>query len=224
MTKPKPVRFALPTRTPAEREFLDELESLAWESRTSNVERLCNFPAWAPRQNIARFLAAARIYEQILSVHGVVIEGGVAFGAGAFTWAHLAAVLEPYNYSRRVIGFDLAQNSDVWNDLNDLALLHDKNRPLGHIPRVELVKGDAVKTIPEYVKAHPGLVVAMLVCDFTVYEATRVALGAFWPLMPKGAVVVSGGIWPDEIRVLQSYGLSLNRFPWSTTLTWAVKE
>jgi hypothetical protein len=214
----------LPTRTPAERAFLQELEGVAVQSHTTNVERLSNFPAWTPRQNIARFLASAEIYRRILNVHGVIIEGGVAAGAGLFGWAHLASILEPYNYSRKIIGFDLAEDIQVWEDLADLASLHDTNRPIGHIPRIELVAGDASKTIPEYTAQHPELVVALLVCDFTTYEPTRAAMSCVWHRMPIGGVVVAGGIWAEEMRALTPYQLAWERVPWSTTLTWAVKR
>jgi len=211
-------------RTEKEREFLDLLEIRARESQSSHVARLSNFPAWVPRQNLARFLASYEIYKQIVGLHGVVIEGGVAGGAGLLTWAHLASILEPYNYSRRVIGFDLAADKALWSDIERLALLHDENRPLGHIGRIELVAGDAVTTAPFYAKEHPELAVALLVLDFTTYEPTRVTLETLWPMVPKGGVIVSGGIWPDELRALAPYGLSFQRCHWSTTLIWAVKE
>ena len=214
----------VPSRTSKEQVFFSDLNAFAAAGQVSHLDRFTNFPAWAPRQNVARFLAAAEIYRKIVNVYGAVIEGGVAGGAGLFTWAHLASILEPYNYGRQVIGFDLADDREVWRNLNELARLHDQNRPLGHIPRIELVPGDAAKTIPEYTAHHPELVVALLVCDFTTYEPTRAAMSCVWHRMPVGGVVVSGGIWAEEMKALAPYQLAWERVPWSTTLTWAVKR
>lgn len=211
-----------PTRTDQEREFLAELEEYAAGSRQTHVERLSNFPAWAPRQNIARFLAAADIYKRIIGVHGVIIEGGVAGGAGLFTWAHLASILEPYNYGRKIIGFDLAEDGTRWMELARLALLHDTNRPVSHIGCIEMVAGDAVATIPAYVDAHPGMMVAMLVVDFTKLEPTQIAINWLVPLIPSGGVIVAGGIWPEEMEVLDP-AMRWERCPWSPTLCFAVK-
>lgn len=210
------------TRTQQEQSFLECLETQAQNSGQTHVERFSNFPAWAPRQHIARFLAAEHIYRQILEVPGVVIEGGVGLGAGLFTWAHLASILEPYNYSRKIVGFDLAERDEVWKDITELAYISDYNRPLGHIPRIELVAGPAQDTIPEYRLTHPGLLVAMLVLDFTTAEPTRVAMSNLVPLVPSGGVIVSGGIWPDELAHL-SHAWPWRRCPWSSTLIWARK-
>jgi len=67
--------------------------------------------------------------------------------------------------------------------------LYDRNRPIGHIPRVELVKGDAVQSIPAFIAENDHTVVALLYLDFDLYEPTKAALDAFLPRMPKGAVI-----------------------------------
>ena len=206
------------TRTGQERDLLTQLEALAVASQQTRVEQFSNFPAWVPRQNLARLLVQFTIYQRILGVHGVIVEGGIGGGAGLFGWAHLASILEPFNYTRRVIGFDL----DFSPDLPRLAELHDLNRPIGHLPRIEFVRGDAAKTIPEYVRQHRELI-ALLVVDFTKTEPTWAALDRMVPLMPKGGVVVAGGIWPEEMALLDPQ-MRWERCPWSPTLVWAVKE
>ncbi len=55
--------------------------------------------------------------------------------------------------------------------------------------RVQLVKGDAVKTIPKFVNDNPHVLVSLLFMDFDLYEPTRVALEHFLPRMPRGAIV-----------------------------------
>ena len=206
------------TRTGQERDFLTQLEALALASHQTRVEQFSNFTAWAPRQNLARFLCAAEIYKRIIGVHGVVIEGGVAGGAGLFTWAHLASIWEPFNYTRKVIGFEW-QPAD---ELRKLAAIHDMNRPIGHIPQVELIAGDAAQTIPAIAK-RPGLIVALLVLDFTKELPTQKALECMVPLIPAGGVVVAGGIWPEEMALLDPQ-MRWERCPWSPTLVWAVKS
>jgi hypothetical protein len=56
--------------------------------------------------------------------------------------------------------------------------------------KVELVKGDATQTIPEFVARCSDLTVAMLYLDFDIYEPTRVALEHLLPLVAKGGLVV----------------------------------
>lgn len=251
----KPYRFDLPTRTAKEQGFLEALEAVAAVSQTTNVERFMAFPLWAPRQNIARFIAQVDIFRRVLDVQGSVVECGVAFGGGVMAWAHLSAIFEPVNHPRRVIAFDTFEGFPgmasqdaraesglayeggmavpLYEEIGTLASIHDQNRPLGHIPKVELVKGDACRTIPAYVKDNPALVVSLLVLDFDIYEPTLVALDHFVPLMPKGAVIVFDELgvrdWPGEAQaVLKRFGtlnrLRVQRFPFASTISYAVLE
>lgn len=145
-------------------------------------------------------------------------------------WHHLSAIHEPYNGSRRVIGFDtftgfpaLSEVDLALDDDNPLAYagalavdsrdlidevaeLHDQNRALGHHRKHELVAGDAVDTIPFYVERNTHLLVALLYLDFDLYEPTVAALEHFVPRMPKGAIIAfdQAGIpdWPGELSAL----------------------
>ena len=134
---------------------------------------------------MATFLAKSEIFKQIVDVHGHIIECGVFMGGGLMTWAQLSAIHEPYNHTRRIVGFDtfagfpsLAQQDataadaslsfakvgglavqGIEDDIRHAVSLYDLNRPLGHIERVELVKGDAQETIPAYLEENKHTVV-----------------------------------------------------------------
>lgn len=247
-------RFPLPTRTVDERGFLDRLEAAAVDSRTSHVERFMHFPLWAPRQAIARFLAQWEVFKLAQDVHGSIVECGVAFGGGLMAWAHFLSIAEPVAHTRRVIGFDTFEGFPAMGghdagaesglaeaggmaipldeEIGHLAALHDLNRPVGHIPRVELVKGDACETIPAYVKANPHLIVSALILDFDIYEPTAVALRELVPLMPRGGVVVMDEVnckdWPGESVAVRESGLlergRLKRCAGTSTTSYLVLE
>ena len=56
--------------------------------------------------------------------------------------------------------------------------------------RIEIIKGDATKTIKEYVKANPGFRVALLNIDFDIYEPTAAALEHLYPAVVPGGVIL----------------------------------
>lgn len=173
---------------------------------------------------------------------------------GLITWARFSAIYEPYNHIRRIVGFDtftgFPQLSDkdrrdptlqavegglatsAIEDIQECIRLYDLNRPIGHIPRVGLVVGDALQTIPEYLKHNPHVVVALLYLDFDLYEPTKVAIETFLPRMPKGAILafdeLNQASWPGEtLAVLESVGirnLRIHRFPFTPQLSFAVLE
>src|SRR6201746_1029884 len=68
--------------------------------------RLQTFPRHVRRQDLARFLVRYEIFKLNAGIHGSVVECGVFAGGGLMTWAQCSSILEPYNHTRRVIGFD----------------------------------------------------------------------------------------------------------------------
>jgi hypothetical protein len=72
----------------------------------SFTERLECFPKYVPRQNIARLLARYELMKIVLGIQGSIVECGTQFGIGVMSFAKLSAILEPYNFQRRVFGFD----------------------------------------------------------------------------------------------------------------------
>ena len=177
------------------------------------------------RQSVARFMVQHEIFKRILNVKGSVIECGVYKGEGLMNWAKLSSTLEPYNYHRKIIGFDtfegfpsvsqvdkgakvgqFAEAGDAYEDLLRQIEDYDKNRFINHISKIELVKGDALETIPQYIMENQHLLVSLLYLDFDIYHPTRRALKSFFPRMPKGSIVafdeVNNEDWPGETNAL----------------------
>ena len=242
------------SQTEADRRFAREMPAYFEGSAGSTMDKLRNFTKFVPRQALSWFIAKDALFRRVLTVHGHVVECGVFLGAGVMTWAQLSAIHEPYNHTRRVVGFDTFTGfpaldakdrganpaymvegglaTHARQDLEECFRLYDLNRPLGHIPRTELVVGDGAKTIPRYVEDNRHLVVALLYLDFDLYEPTRVALETFLPRMPKGAVIAFDELnqagWPGETQgVLETVGvrnLRIERFPFTPQLSFAVLE
>jgi Macrocin-O-methyltransferase (TylF) len=249
-----PYRFGQGMRSGREQDYLCDLERHATGSPYSMVEKLMNFPAYVPRQSLASFIVKYEIFKHVLDVQGSVVECGVSFGGGLMTFAQLSAIFEPTNHQRRIIGFDTfagiariasedkgSQSPDAhakglavdsYVEMQRCIELYDDNRFVGHVPKVELVRGDATKTIPKYVRKNPQLLVSLLYLDFDVYEPTKIALQQFLPRMPKGAIVAFDELnlhdWPGEtvatLQVLKMNKLPLKRFSFGSTISYAVVE
>ena len=216
------------------------------------ADKIDAFAKFASRQAIAKFLARYEIFKKILYVNGSIIECGVLHGGGLLAFAKLSSILEPTNHVRKIIGFDTFEGFPSIHDvdrkgdsshlqvgaltgstLEDVQRgidLFDLNRPLQHISKVELVKGDLCITAPQFVAENPHLVVSLLYLDVDLYEATKAALNAFLPLMPRGAVVVfdelNAKMFPGETRAVdEALGLSkirIERFPFDSYVSYCV--
>lgn len=224
-------------RSDKEQSYAQQMERCIVESPFSSIEKLRNFSLYAPRQEVTNFLVRYEIFKRVLEIQGSVIECGVLRGGGLMAWAQFSAILEPTNHQRRIAGFDTfsgfpdiskqdrssesaeAQRGglavDSYDHLQQCIHLFDMNRFIGHVPKVELVRGDATKTIPQYLKQNPQLVISLLYLDFDIYEPTLAAIKHFLPRMPKGAVIAFDELnskdWHGESKaVLES--LDLHRY------------
>jgi hypothetical protein len=238
-------------RSEKERDYAGLMEECIARSPFSHLDRLRNFSLYAPRQDVTNFLVRYEIFKRVLHIQGSVIECGVLRGGGLMAWAQFSTILEPTNHQRRIVGFDTfsgfpkiskhdrASEStqarrgglavDSHHHLQECIQLFDMNRFIGHIPKVELIRGNASKTFPQYLKQNPQLVISLLYLDFDIYEPTLAALKHFLPRMPKGAVIAFDQLnskdWHGEsTAVLETLNLRdyrIERCPFGSAISFA---
>lgn len=120
--------------------------------------------------------------------------------------------------------------TNTFEEINESIDCFHKSKPLPHIPLLEVVQGDATVTVPQYLEDHPELLISLLHIDVDIYMPTLTTLEACLPRMPKGAVILFDELcshaYPGETIAVREYfdlhGLSLKRFPFSTTVAYAV--
>ncbi|MBM3301298.1 MAG: class I SAM-dependent methyltransferase [Deltaproteobacteria bacterium] len=238
-------------RTPVEKEVGRNIERIFLECPDSVEVKLENFPKYVRRQHLKRFLAMYEVFKLVLPVKGSVIDCGVYRGFSLMAWARLSTILEPENLTRRIYGFDTFEGfpaihekdtsriatpeqgglyANSCDELQALIAEYDRDRFLGHLQKVYLIKGDAAQTIPQFIADNPHLVVSLLSLDFDLYEPTKVAIERFLPRMPKGAIVtfdeLDNPIWPGETQaLLDSVGLNqieLRRIEWDPYIAYTI--
>jgi hypothetical protein len=205
-------------------------EALAMRLRNAaipDIEMLDNLGLFLTRQTLSRINFLQHIYEQIIPVHGVVMEFGVRWGQNLALFSNFRGIHEPFNYNRRIVGFDTFSgfpdvspqdqgvnpgDYDVAEDwvgtLDAILAFHESNAPIAHKRKFELVQGDATETLPKYLQEHPETIIALAYFDFDLYQPTKVCLEAILPHLTKGSILAF-----DELNTPQ--------FPGETT---AVRE
>jgi Macrocin-O-methyltransferase (TylF) len=225
-----------------------------FDRNTDSVEiRIENFPKYVRRQHLKRFLALYELFKLALPVKGSIVECGVFRGFGLMSWAKLSTMLEPENLTRRIYGFDTFEgfpsvsqedqnavaevavgglSGGSYEELQQLIVEYDRDRFLGHIDKVHLVKGDVTETIPRFVAENPHVVISLLFLDLDLYEPTKAVLEHLVPRMPKGAILafdeLDNPMWPGETLALLDtvgiQGLRLRRFEWDPYISYAIVE
>lgn len=238
---------------PVDLNYYQALDKYWEESMGSNLDKLRSFTKYVPFGEFPKFIAKYEIFKKILNVHGAILECGVHQGGGLMTWGILSSIFEPVNHIRKIVGFDtfegfmsinekdiadnehtqkggLAVNS--YEDLKKAIQHYDTFRPLGHINKIELVKGDASLTIASYIENNPHLVVALLYLDFDLFVPTRDAINLLKSRMPKGAVIVFDELnvkeWPGETQAVHETlginNLRIERFPFHPQISYVVLD
>jgi len=220
----------------------------------SGLEKFDAFPVFVSRQHVTRFIERYELYRHVLEIPGSIVECGVGNGSGLMAFAHFCSIFEPYHYVRKLIGFDTfegftepsPQDSgsgathmkrgglcfDSYETLKESIRLYDENRILGHLPKVELVKGDLSKTLPAYIETQPALMVALLYLDVDLYRPTLDALTLLAPRMAKGSIIAFDELnhpdYPGEtVAAMEACGLRnlrLRRLPIASMMSFAVVE
>ncbi len=215
-------------------------------------ELLDNIGVYLTRQTLSRINFMQQIYAKILPVHGVIMEFGVRWGQNMTLFSNLRGIHEPYNYNRKIIGFDTFEGflsvapedgdavqagdygvADNWvEELDAILDFHTQNAPIAHKKKHALVQGDASETLPAYLEQHPETIVALAYFDFDLYTPTRACLEAILPHLTKGSVLAFDELnlpeFPGETLALREVlGLSryaIRRDPSNPLTSWLVVE
>lgn len=250
MTAPK--IHTLGGSTAAEKDNKHQLAARLRSTSIPDGELLDNLGLYLTRQTLSRILFMQKLYEMIVPVHGVVMEFGVRWGQNMALFSVLRGLYEPFDYNRRVIGFDTFEGfpsvdvedgaavrkgdyavSAGWKEeLESILAFHEQNAPIPHKRKFELVQGDATKTLPAYLAAHPETMIALAYFDFDLYRPTRDCLEAILPYLTKGSVLAFDELncpeFPGETQAVREVlGLSryaIRRDPNNPLVSYAVIE
>lgn len=246
------------TQTSNDYVYRDALNKFYNESPYTGTEKLENFGKYVPRQSLARFMARYELFKIIEKVHGSIVECGVLFGGGLMSFANISTIMEPYNFQRRLFGFDTFEGfpsiaakdtvgladrksghlkkggfnaKGTYEDLKKAISLYDSNRLINHFPKVEIIKGDFVKTSKQFLLDYPHLTLSCLYLDFDIYAPTKVALELFAPRVVKGGIIVFDELneeaFPGEtLAVMEYFGglnnLKVRRFPFEPRISYII--
>jgi len=225
-----------------------KLMGLLKNSPIPDDELLANLGLYLTSKNLSRMLFFYEIYKNVSKIHGVIMEFGVRWGPTTSLLSVLRGIFEPFNRTRKVIGFDTfcghrgigVKDGDISKDgayslpadydkyLANLLQVQEDLNPLSHIRKFELIKGDLVVTLPRYLERHPETIISLAIFDLDIYKPTKEALAAIQPYLCKGSILVfdelCDEVFPGETvalrEVLAMPQLRLQRMPMTARLAY----
>jgi hypothetical protein len=200
-----------------------------------SAEKLNNIALFQKRQELTKQLFFNEVYREVVKVHGVIMEFGVRWGQNLVTLSNLRGIYEPFNHSRKIIGFDtfggfpsvhkkdgdhkiikkgafgVTDGYDKY--LGNVLGCHETESPLSHIQKNFLIKGDATVELKKYLEKNPQTIIAFAYFDFDIYEPTKKCLELIRPYLTRGSILgfdeLADPQFPGEtVAVREVLGLS----------------
>ena len=236
--------------------YYDNLEKyLEYDSNQKILDIVRNFAKFTPRQSITNFISHYEIYKKILNIHGSVLEFGVLNGGSLFHWAHFSEILEPTNFLRKIYGFDTfsgfveitkedQQNQEekqiivggfkssynAFDNIKKEIDLFDQNRFLGHMKKIDIIKGDVLETLPKFLNDNKELLISLVHMDLDLYKPTKFVIEQIFSRMSKGSIIIFDELnhpdYPGEtVALLEKLNINnykIQRLPISAGVSYMV--
>ena len=198
-------------------------------------ELLENLHLFITPQQLRRILFFYEIYREIVEVPGVIMQFGVRWGRELALFDSLRTTFEPFNHSRRIIGFDtfegyagvdpkdgshevmaegnLSTTKGYERELTSVLQNREQLSPIPNVEKFRLIKGNAEETLEAYLAKNPQTIIALAHLDMNLYKPTKRCLELLRPHMPKGSIIiideVNLDIIPGEtVAIKEVFGLA----------------
>jgi hypothetical protein len=200
--------FAAAQETQRRGDFVDVLKNCPIPDK----ELLSNLELFLRRQALSRILFVQEVYQKIISVNGVIAVFGFRWGRNLALLSSLRGIYEPFNYTRKIIGFDAFEGitqvspqdgtheavaegmygvtPNYESYLDEILQYHESESPISHLKKYEIVRGAPADTLPLYLEKHPETIIALAYFDLSLYEPTKQCLQQIRNYITKGSVLI----------------------------------
>jgi Macrocin-O-methyltransferase (TylF) len=197
-------------------------------------EMLVNLQLYLRSTGLAKILYLNELYQRIISLPGIIVEFGVWWGANLALFESFRSVYEPYNWTRKVVGFDTFTGypaitpkdgisayakiggytvTEAYEEyLTEMLNAHEADNVMAHIKKYDLVKGDVTETVDRYLHENPETIIALAYFDLALYEPTTKCLKTIRPHLVRGSLIAMDELnshdFPGETLALKEiFGL-----------------
>lgn len=215
-------------------------------------ELVRNLGLYVLPMEIKRWLFLADLYQQIVSVPGIIVEFGCRWGQNLAVLQSLRGILEPFHHRRMIVGFDTFRGfpevtaedghaeaaragaygvtPNYQQYLERLLTLRETQSPLPEVRKFRIIEGRAEQQFARYLDEHPETIVALAYFDMDLYQPTADCLKLLKGRLTQGSIVafdeLNHAAFPGETTavrdVLGTDTIALRRSPWSADESYYV--
>lgn len=221
-------------------EYLQKLTSLYEETPIPKNEILENLFLYLTKKDFSHLIFLNDLYKKITNIHGNIYEFGTRWGRNLSIFTLLRGVYEPYNYTRKIVGFDTfsgflqkslnskdgkhltikkgsySVTKDYHKYLEKILDLKNSELPIEHIKKFDIVKGDAVKKAKSYLNKNQHDLVALAYFYLDLYLPTKELIKMIMPRTVGGSILLFDELnhpaYPGETRAFLEQLIKKNKF------------
>ena len=210
--------------------FLENRDQFARDIGVPNLyEFIDQYPLYAGVHTLANKIWCYELLHSTVGVPGDIIEFGSWRGANLMFLAKMSCLLEPHS-PKQILGFDNFEGlpasvdedgeyakSQVGRYMGNEKVIKQAIRLFELEEKVQLIIGDALKTIPRYASDNPHTLTSFAYLDFDLYEPTKTALRFLDKSISVGGVIVFDEActkeWPGETLAMKEFmSSSIHKF------------
>ncbi len=203
------------------------------------------FYATADPSRFSKFVSHLEFFKMTSSVRGEIVEFGIFKGNSFFRWIKFRDLLEQ-THSRKIIGFDIfgdfpeahfeadKQKRDAFvsetkggksisfEEINGLLEAQGLHR------NVDIIKGDILTTLDEYLIENPHLKISLLHIDVDLYEPSKIILERLYNRVTNGGIIVLDdyGAFAGTNKAVDDFfenKREIKKLPYSHAISYIVK-
>ena len=204
------------------------------------------------QERFSKLLIHYEVFKKIENISGSIIECGVFKGTSFSRFAMIRELIGNKK-KNKLVAFDVFNddfpNTKFHNEkiqrkhwINTAGGSSISTRQLNrifkkkNIDNYELIKGDVLKTIPNYTKKNPNLKIALLNIDIDFIETTKCVLDNFYEKVSKGGIILfdnyegvgtGGTFYKGETETINKFLKKINKkirkFPFFNRPSFIVK-
>ena len=203
------------------------------------------FYATADPSRFSKFITHLEFFKQTSTIRGEIVEFGIFKGNSFFRWIKFRDLLEQTS-SRKIIGFDIfgdfpEANYEADKDRRDAfvaetnggkSITFDEINKLLAEQRleknVEVIKGDILVTLDQYLEKNPHLKISLLHIDVDLYEPTKHVLERLYDRVTTGGIIVLDdyGAFAGTNKAVDDFfgnDKQILKLPYSNAISYIVK-
>ncbi len=205
-----------------------------------------NFYLSCDNTRLSKILAQYELFKMARDLPGAIIECGVFKGASFVRFAGFRDLFgNPF--SHKLIGFDIFGKFPDTSYEEDIKYRNRFIESAGEISisklqlsevlkrkgidkNIDLIEGDIIITVPEYIKNNPHLKISLLNLDTDIYEPAVTILEHLYPRIVRGGILILDdyGTFPGETKAVDEYfndkDVQICKFPYAMTPCFILKN